>query len=233
MINKKILVIIVILLAILFVIFMLIFSLGGSAMNYSRNYKRIATENQLAKDSDFKKESNDKDADENIKKSIGLVKNALLLKASITGYDKNTLDKDFDEVSKKVSKKKYENSLELIQKSIDKVNASIESYKKSSEKDLSDIRKILGINDESKAIVTNQKIVGDWASVSITLPGGYIFGQKRFLKKENGKWKEILPDIQAKKSVIDVLKSQGAPSEIVDSAKGISASEDILKPIKY
>lgn len=227
-----VLVLIVIFLFFLLLIFLSSLLKKDSPKDFSGSYKKIAIENRLAKDTDFKKESSPKDAKENIHKSIELIKNALLQRAVIISYDNKKINKDFDEIAKKTSKEKYKESLVMIKKNIDTVNNALTNYKKSTEGELASIKNALEINEKSKTIVTNQKILGNWATVTLTLPEGYQFSQKRFLKKEDGKWKEMSASFDRKKSIAENLKTLGAPSEIIDGLS-VSYTMDLLAPIKY
>lgn len=232
--NKKVIIIAALLLG-MAVLLISFYGGSSSAKKDSKNYKNIAIKNSLAKDADFKKETTDKDAEANVNRSVSLIKEFLFFKATLIGYDTSATDNDFKEISSQLSKKDYKKPLETIKKDIDKLNAAIESYKAKDQEELKKIGDLLlkKYAPDTNAIIANQKIIGDWATVTITLPSGYAFAAKAILKKENGEWQTMLPPSSMfDKKALAKLKSMNAPKEVTEDMN-TNYSKDVLTPVKY
>lgn len=236
--TKKILLIVAIVVSALLIL-VLIFMIKGSMskkalLKTSEEYRKITTLNSFAKVEDYKEEKSADDAKENIKKSSGLINQALLARYSILKKDTSQEKNDIAAVEKEVSKGKYEKSLSLTKKSIDTFNKTLDDHNKTTQDELKDISKEL-IDKYSKgsAIIANQRVVDNWAILTLTSTGGSSFSANAVIKKENGKWIMIMSprSIFAKKDSSDLEKA-GAPKEIVENIN-VKYTKDILTKIKY
>lgn len=238
--NTKNIVIALAILAVFLFVLILIFSIlrssGGTLKKVSDEFKNISIKNILAKEEDFSQGKSKEDMIKDIEKSISLIKESLVKKSVIIDYDKNTLNDAFDEISKMISDKKYEESLKKTKEAIDKINAAVTAYNEKQKEDIEKINKLI----EKKysylgAVSVNQKIEGDYA-VAITKPKeeteNNTLTAKTFLKKEGSEWKEVSSGTMFDKKSLNILASQEFPESILKSSTEISPVNQ-LTPLIY
>lgn len=203
-------------------------STGNSSLKKTAGeYKKIATENDLAKEQDFGREKSADDYIKTINKSISLIKGALLTRANIINYDKNSVNSSFEKVAGLVTDKKYEQSLVKVKEAIDSTNNAVEKYNKDNEANIQGINNALKIKFPNLNISSvNYKIVGDWALATISDNGS--LPAKTFLRKEVNKWVVVSYGTSFSPKAMKTFSSMGAPSEITDPNQSTDATNRLI-----
>jgi len=219
----------VLLLLCLILVFSKTFSLKG-AKDISKEYKKIAIENELLQGSSFKDEHSDTDIQDNMKTSAQAIKNNLLKKSLITGYDKKQIEDAFINIDHLILDKKYGRSLEVTKESIDKLSSSIVTHNTYVNENKKSLDVLLGPYAEKEIKTTDYWASGSWSMATIT-PSGYRAdpGFVLFRKKEGG-WEKVLGPV----TMFDnkTLTSMNAP-EVLLKDPALLINKDILKPLTY
>ena len=238
-INPKKLILIALIAGLLVVSIVLVLLVSASASrkalsDTSKEYKNITTTNGLTKEDSYKKEDSPDDSIENINKASGLIKNLVIAKYKIIKSDVSPEEREFVEIENKIKNKKYSKALSSTKASIDKLNEAIREHNKRADDEFQEISKeLIDKYSGGKAIVVNQKLSGDWAILTLAAPDGTGYAASTVIKKENGKWKVILPPgSMFTKEQLAGLESAGAPKDLYENAN-LKYRKDILTPLKY
>lgn len=232
--KKKVIIILVVFLLIVILVAgaVLILKKSPSEPSVSSDkFKDMVISNNLGEDSDFAQEKNQDDVSANIVKSIGIIKENLLLKADISNEDSSSIRDLINKSEDSAANNDLDQSLVYLKDAAAEANEAVNSYKVVVKKDLDSINS--RVTTESLQVttsfsLTNHSIADDWAVVTLDPGNNQVDFANIIMKKVDGEW--TIFEGPSSAFLEEELAQKSVPQEIIERSNIIYYT-NLLNPV--